>query len=233
MTALDLIAATMRTLGVLATGESPTSEEATEGLAALNRMLDSWSTEGLLVFAITEEAPLTLTGGDATYTLGAAGDITTRPITIEKALIRDGSTDYPIRLLSLDEYARIPDKSVRSTHPDRLYDDGGYPQRTLTLYPVPASAVSLILWTKRALSQIATQGTSLSLPPGYERALVYNLAIDLAPEYGKPLREDVASIAVGSKADIKRANKKIQSLSCDAALLVRGGRFDIATGGYR
>jgi hypothetical protein len=234
VTGREMISAGLRLIGALAPGESPTASEATDGLATLNRMLDSLSNEGLVIHAVTSESPLTLTAGDGSVTLGASGDITTRPLQIKKAIIRDGSTDYPVRLLTLEEYAAIPDKSLQSTHPSALYDDGGHPQRTLTLWPVPSAAHSLVLFTERALTQIATLDTSVSLPPGYDEMLTYNLAIRLSPEYGRPVPAEVALIASESKANIKRTNHRPALLECDPSLIgIGGSSFDINTGGYR
>lgn len=236
MTGRDLVSACLRLIGATAPGETPAASEATEGLAALNRMIDSWSTEGLLIYAVTEEAPLTLTAGDATVTLGTGGDITTRPMRIEKAFIRHNSIDYPItKFLTVDEYARIPDKSVQTPYPYELYDDGGYPQRTLKLYPTPSAGHQLILFTLRPLTSIATLDTVLSLPPGYERALVYNGAVELSPEYGRPADPAVVQIAVESKAGLKRANSRAVLLQCDPvpASFGRRSTYDINSGGYR
>jgi hypothetical protein len=192
-------------------------------------MIAGWSNEGLLIHAITAETALTLTPGDATVTMGTSGDITTRPQEIVAAKIKVGTQEYPVKLLSVSEYAAIPNKSIDGTIPQALYDDGGYPQRTLTLYPVPSVANQLLLFTKRALSEIASLDTSVSLPPGYDRALIYNLAIELSPEYGRPVPEAVAMTAMDSKAGLKRKNHRSSYLRVDSALKVRGG-FNIITG---
>lgn len=232
MTGRDLITAALRLIGASAPGESIASAEATDGLSAFNRMLGSWSTDGLLIYAETQETPFTLTAGDATVTMGTSGDITTRPQEIVKAVIRDGSTDHPVDILSISEWASITNKSVQSTYPRALYDDGGYPQRIITLYPVPSAAKSLILWTKRPLTEISTLDTTISLPPGYEEALIYNLAIRLAPEYGKVVPDAVVLVATESKAGLKRANRRPSYLQVDEALTATGGRFNFDTGDY-
>jgi hypothetical protein len=232
VTGRELVSASLRLIGAVAPGESLAAQEATDGLSALNRMIGSWSTEGLMIHAVTQETPVTLTAGDSTVTLGTSGDITTRPMEIVAAFIRQGSTDHPVRLLSTSEFASISDKSVQSSIPSDLFDDGGYPRRTLTLYPVPAAANSLVLVTKRALTEIATLDTAVSLPPGYEDALVYNLAVRLSPEYGRPVSAEVAMIANESKANIKRLNQRPAYLRVDSALLP-GGRFNIYTGDSR
>jgi hypothetical protein len=234
MTGRDLVSASARKIGVLASGETLDATDAVDALSELNRMLASWSTKKLAIYQIKEESPLTLTPGTASYTLGSGGSITTRPMSLESALIRSGSTDYPpLSLLTLDEFAAIGNKTVQGI-PYSLYDDGGYPSRTIKLYPVPSAADSLILFTKRPLTLVATLDTVLSFPEGYEDALVYNLAVRLAPEYGKALDPLVVKMASDTLNDIKRANsRQAPLLRVDGALQSVGGQFDIVTGDYR
>jgi hypothetical protein len=186
-----------------------------------------------MIHAVTAESPFTLTPSDGTVTMGASGNIATRAQSIESALIRSGTTDYPLRLLTLDEYAAIQDKTQTASIPTCLYDDGGYTQRTLTLWPVPSAANSLVVFTKRALTEIATLDTSVSLPPGYDDAIIYNLAVRLSPEYGRAVSAEVASVAVETKAAIKRANHRSIILIPDAVPAAGQGSFDINSGGYR
>lgn len=230
-TGRDLITAALKKIGCVAPGESPDASEASDGLLEMNRMLSSWSNEGLFIYAITQETPLVLTGGKATYTLGTGGDIGTRPKSIEAALIRNGSIDYPLNIFSLSQFAAIQNKSVQSNYPTDLYDDGGYPLRTITLFPVPSTGVSLILFTKHALSAIATLDTAITLPEGFEDAIIYNLAKRLAPEYGKAWGVENEEAAVRSIAGIKRANHRPSYLVVDDAIVAASGRFNINTGG--
>lgn len=233
MTGRDLIATSLRKIGALASGETLSSEEATDGLAEFNRMLASWSNEGMLVYSITQETSITLVAGDSAYTLGTGGDLTNRPQSIESAVVRDSNIDYPVRILSLEEFVDIRNKSLQSTIPLCLYDDGGYPQRTITLYPTPSAAKLLILFTKRALTSLATIDTSLAFPPGYEDACVYNLAVRLAPEYGKGVSESIMMLADETKGNLKRLNNATHYLRADDALVGSTGRFIFQTGGYR
>lgn len=211
MTGRDLLSGSLRLIGALASGEILSADGATDGLNALNSLIDGLSNEGLLIYSETRETPITLIPGTATYTLGAGGSVTNRPMKIDSALLRDQSTtpaiEYPVRILSISEWSSIPSKDLQSTYPTDLYDDGGYPQRTITVYPVPSAANKLVLFTKDPLSQVALD-TLISLPPGYERMLKYNLAMELAPEYGRPTPAEVVQIATESKAAIKRTNMR-------------------------
>lgn len=235
MTGRDLVSASLRLIGALAPGESLAAQEATDGLASINRLISSWSTEGLLIFAETRETPLTMTVADATYTMGTSGNFTTRPMDVAYVTIQDatsGVETVPLRKLTQVEYA-ARDKTLSADKPWAFYDDGAFPQRTLTLYPIPSAAHKLVPYTKQPLTVISTLDTSISLPPGYERALTYNGAMELAPEYGRAVPDTVAMIAVESKGTIKRANMRPILMTPDPVPANSGVVFDIYTGDYR
>jgi hypothetical protein len=237
MTGRDLVAASLRLIGAVAPGESIAASEATDGLASLNRMIGSWSNEQLLIYAEVREQ-FTLTAGDGQYTMGDDGDFdTTRPISIKEALIRDTTVspvvETPLRVTNLQQRAEIPVKTTQSSLPAELYADGGYPLQTLLLYPVPSVAHALVIYSLKPLTEIATLDTSVSFPPGYDRALIYNLAIELAPEYGKVPSQQVMVTANEAKTVIQRTNHRTEYLKVDEALMGQSGGFDIYTGGYR
>lgn len=230
MTGRDLVTASLRLIGASAPGESLAAAEATDGLAALNRMLGSFSNEGLLIHAQVRET-LTLTASDGSYTIGSSGNLnTTRPIKVDEALIRDGSSEYLLRILSLEEWASIAVKDVDGL-PHSIYFDGAYPLLVANLYPRPSSSYTLVLFSQKPLTEIATLDTEISLPPGYDEMLTYNLSMRLGPEYGRPVPAEVMQIAIESKASIKRTNSRPVYLRCDSAVTGRGA-YNILTGGY-
>jgi hypothetical protein len=234
MTGRDLISASLRLIGAIAPGETPSATEATDGLASLNRMLDSWSNEGLMIYTLTKEASIPLTPAKNAYTLGASGDLTSRPMEIERATIQDAASgvEYPINPLTASEWAGIQLKTNQSNYPYAMFDDGGYPQRTIYLYPTPSAANKLNLYTLRPLTTISTLDTVLSFPPGFERALVFNGAIELSAEYGgAPPSDMVMMNASEAKNSIKRSNFRQSHLRCDSAIR-SAGKFNIETGDY-
>jgi hypothetical protein len=198
-------------------------------------MIGSWSNEALIIYAHVREE-ITLVPGTAAYTMGPTGDlVTTRPMKIENAMIRDESAstpiEYPVNILSQDEWANIIAKSVSITIPNSIYIEGTFPNETINVYPVPAAAKKLVLMSTKALTEIATLDTEVSFPPGYYEALKYNLAIRLSDDFGRPLTESIVSIASESKASLKRNNHRPSYLRVDPALLGRRV-FNILTGGY-
>jgi len=236
MTGRDLVTASLRLIGAIAPGDSLTASEAIDGLASVNRMIDSWSNDSLLIFDNIREE-FSLTPGTQSYTIGSGGAFNTvRPLKIEEALIKVETTtpsvEYPVKIMSLSEWSSIFQKGISSNIPTAIYTEGSYPLDVINIYPMPSAACKLVLFSMKQLTSIATLDTSLSLPPGYERALVYNSAIELAPEYGKTPSELIFNTANESKAAIKRVNYKPGYLRSDAAL-VAGGRYNIYTGDYK
>jgi hypothetical protein len=219
MTGRDLVSASMKIIGALAPGESPAAAEAVDGLASLNRMLDSWSNEKLLVSNETKET-FSLTGGTQTYTMGSSGAFNTvAPIQILQANILIGATEYPLRINSDNEWSIIQNKTVSSSIPTDLYPVYSYPLASLSLYPVPVAGSSIIIYSWKQLTRISSLDTVLSMQPGFEEAIIYNLAIRLAPEYGRNLTADIVQIANDSKANVKRANNNPVYLRVDDGLL--------------
>ena len=225
-TAQTIIDRAMRLVGALEAGETPTAEETTDVLYALNTMLESWRLERLMVYAITDTTK-TLTPNDGEYTIGPSQDInTTRPIKVDSAYVNDSGTDFPLHVIDKRAWDAIGDKDVTSTFPTHLYYEDTYPNGKIKLWPVPTAAdvLTLALWSP--LTSFATAATAVSLPPGYERALAYNLAVDIAPEFQLAIPEAVASIAGHAKTAIRRANTPLIVSTIETAAM-SGERYSI------
>jgi hypothetical protein len=231
-TVRELINDSLALIGVLADGETATASEQASALRSLNRMMGRWSSENLLIHAKVRET-FTLTSGQQSYSMGSGGDFnTTRPMRIEHAGIVEsgGSSEIPISILNLEEWALITVKTTQSSFPTGLYAEGTYPTETIKVWPVPNTGCTLVLYSWKPLSSFASVNTDVSLPPGYEDAIVYNLAVRLAPEYEKEPSAALLLEADESKGNIKRMNIQPQYMSCDAAVLSRSGPFNIYTG---
>lgn len=231
MTVAELIRGALRTLGVLASSETPTAAEQADALTSLNDMLDSWAGERLALYA-TLRSTHTLTVGLSPHTIGTSGTFNvTRPVRIDRASIILASattSERPLDILSDGEWQLTADKVTRGT-PSALWVETAHPLEKLWLNPVPNAADTLVLYTWQQLGRFASASVTVDLPPGYQRAIRYNLAAELAGEYGVSLSGDNASIAAESKATLKRLNSKPGYLRCDAAAL-GGGGFNL-TGG--
>jgi hypothetical protein len=210
----------LRLLGKLAAGASPTSDESSDCLTALNAMQDSWRTEGLMCYALREES-LTLANADSSYTIGPTdGDLTTtRPIAIHAAWIVEDDQSYPVKMITDFEYAAITDKTTTADWPSRANYKASMPKGTLVVWPVPNATRTMKLLTQVPLSALALSDT-LSVPPGWEDALASNLALAMAPEFELEPSALVVKMARESKANIKRVNMRPLRYYSEVAQLV-------------
>lgn len=203
--ALDIITGAAKLIGVVFKSEQLSSDEANDGLVTLNDMLDTWSNDNLTTFSYTLEN-FSLTGA-ASYTIGASGDFnTTRPINIVDAVVRLSLVDYPLSIITQEQYqTEISVKSISSSIPEYLTYDNNYPLGTIKMFAVPISGSTLYLQSNKPLNNLSALTTTISLPPGWKRALKYNLAIDMAPEYGVQASAEVIDTARKSLGAIKRS----------------------------
>lgn len=238
MTGNDILTASLRLIGVLASGEPLGSSEATDGLASLNDLVESWSLESLLVNTrIRETFPLV--AGQQSYTMGVGGNFNTaRPQMIENALIQLAGTspllELPMGILSKDQYAGVVIKALQSTYPLYIYPENANPLETLNVWPVPNAVNNIVLYSWKVLGNFTDLTTTVNFPPGYGRALKYNMAVALAPEYGKVVPDLVAVIAEESKAAIARMNIRPEYLESDPGVMLGGrGTYDWRTDSNR
>lgn len=214
-TARQIIKRALQRNGVLTKGEEPSAGEASDGLLALNDLIGSWSNDSLLIYArLSESFPLV--SGQASYTIGSGGDFNTaRPLQILSAFTRIGSTDYNIEVINGVTYDEIIQKNISSSIPDVLFYDGNNPLGTIKIYPVPTTG-TLHIRTEKELTEFASLDTDVDFPPGWDRALIYNLAMEIAGEYGQPVDEATYQIAMDALGKIKTAvarNKKMDMYS--------------------
>lgn len=225
-----LIDRAMRLIEQISPGVSPTTEEYTTCLEAMNAMLDGWRNEGLMSNAVQDES-LVLTANDGTYTIGDSGNFnTSRPTKILGAYIVDSAnSSYWMTMLNYDEYAAISLKASTSTYPDHLYYAPDVPLGTIYLWPVPTLAYTLHILTPTPMMAFATTATTAYLQPGWRDAIAYNLAVRIAPEFEREASPTVMQMASISKAGIKRANSIPLKIKSDLGALLSPRHMNILT----
>jgi len=234
-TAGDQINGALRLLGVLAEGETPSAATSQDALFALNQMIDSWGTEKLSTFT-TQEQVFSWLPGFVSRTLGPSGDfVGDRPVLMDDATyFVDASTgiSYGIKLINQQQYDGIAVKSVTSTFPQVMWINTNYPNIDMHVYPVPTKVLEWHFISAAQLTQPATIATPLYFPPGYMRAFRYNLACEIAPEFGVEPSGTVGRIAIASKRNLKRINNPDDIMSIPYAIVSTRQRFNIFAGNF-
>lgn len=224
--ALDLINRALRLLGVLAEGETPSASESIDTLMALNQMIDSWSNENLMVF-MTTKYPYVWPAGQAS----TGTSFGFHPTAIDESTYYVDATglSHPVRFITEAEYNAIPFKETTGSYPQVMWVNPTYPDPTVTIYPVPDQELTWQFVVPTPLQELNDPSTELFLPLGYVRAFTYNLACEIAPEFGVEPSRQVQRIATISKRNLKRINSPADVLAMPSELVGRG-RYNIYGG---
>jgi hypothetical protein len=231
-TANDLITQSLRLLNVLNAAEAAQDEDADLGLTVLNQWIDSLGSAHQSKYALLRTVH-TLTADTASYTIGSGGTIDiVRPVRLEWAglVINSGAstvTEIPVHLLTDQEYAEWPQKTLKSSLSSSVWYDHDWSSGLGKVYPLPIPNVSttqLVLYTSTAIIKFANQSTEYTFPPAYERAILYNLAEELANYYpsSRPPQR-LPFLAAESLAEVKRANLRLMKATIDPSLLTKSG----------
>ena len=234
-TAGDIINGSLRLLGVLAEGEVPSAETSQDALRAMDQMIDSWNTERLSVFS-TQDQVFTWPSGQLSRTLGPSGNfVGNRPVLLDDSTyFRDPGTgvSYGIKFINQQQYNGIAVKTVTSTFPQVIFVNMTYPDIEMYIYPRPTRDLEWHFVSVEELTQPATLATVLHFPPGYLRAFRYNLACELAPEFGVEPAPQVQRIAMTSKRNLKRINNPDDIMSMPYSIVATRQRYNIFAGNY-
>ena len=234
-TAGDLINGSLRLLGVLAESETPSAATSQDALDAMNQMIQSWNTERLAVFS-TQDQVVTWPPGARFQTFGPTGNIVgNRPVLIDDATyFRDPASgiSYGLKLINQQQYNGIAVKTVTSTYPQVLWVNMTFPDIEMYVYPVPTKVLEFHIVSVQELTQPVNLATDLAFPPGYLRCFRYNLACELAPEFGTEPSRQVQRIAMTSKRNLKRINNPDDIMALPYSIVGTRQRFNIFAGNY-
>lgn len=242
--AIDIGTRALRLLGVVDAAGVPTAEDAQTAYEALNDMVDDWATQRQTILRMIRSVfPLTV--NKATYTLGFGGDWNiVRPVWIDHVSVipqnsgsgNTGPMEIPMgKPMTVEDFQRITIKTAQSTYPQWIYWDRNWVNglSTVQVYPVPTtSTAAIVIYSPSALTEFSDMATKYAFPPGYARALRFNLAVELAPEFGIAASEEIRRNATQSLANIKRANNAPLEAQFDGALVGMRGHYNIYTDSY-
>ena len=190
ITARQMIYRACRHLGYAFQGATIPPDLESDALSALNAMIESWNLNRWLV-PWQEIQTYALTASQTEFTIGAGGDFDgPRPLRIEQANVIINTYSpvlrKPVDIVDFRQWSAVQVQEVAAI-PNLLYYDGAFTSGLgkIYLWPQANQAYELELYQWHALDSFTTVTTSLNPPPGYERALTFNLAVEifsLAPD---------------------------------------------------
>jgi hypothetical protein len=217
----ELLTFALRTSGVNGVGQTPIAEDMNDALILLQMMLAQWQRRRWLV---PNEIDLAITStGAASYSIGEL-----RPDRILAAYVRilGGSmqTDIPLAIIpSREDYSAIVLKGL-STFPAGVFFDTAWPLGRLYFWPIPPAGVYEMHVVYVSPLPVYTALTdAINLPPEYEDALVYSMAVKLAMNYGSEPKPSHVASARAALQTIRVANLQIPPLRMPIAVASAAG----------
>jgi hypothetical protein len=211
----DIVNDVLALLKILSPGDDPSPEDQAIVLRFLNSMLENWNTQGLDVFSYINFTA-SLTGGTGSYTIGTGATFNTpRPAKIAAANVIFAGVIAELKIVGVKEWAQRDEPAMQAQKSKMLYYDNGFPNGGINLWPVPSCTVAttLDLYYWEPLGDSFALSDTFTFPPGYQKAITYNTAVDCQDIFGAQLSESALSIAAASKEEIRGLN-----LSNDAGM---------------
>ena len=239
MTPIELIRRSLRLIGAIGIGEAPTAEETNDCMLALNQMLSSWSLNALNIFCNKVET-FTILSNKTEYTWGLEPDALApiqpdfnadRPDKIFRGYYISGGLRQEIAQVNEQTFMAQAIENPGVGSPAIFTYVPSFPFGVVKFYSIPAGG-ELSFLTFKKLERILNADDEIVLPPGYERALAFNLAVEIAPEFGLTIPESVLGIAQSSLANVRRMNIQfpISQTEISGLQVINSGYFDINRG---
>jgi len=226
-------------LGVLDPSEAMEATAASFALRTLNRMLQVWNTQALMIYTVNRtEFPMV--ANQQSYTLGTGGNFNiSRPARIDMVsiLVNTGGRpiEIPTEVLTDDDWRDVTMKTTPSNWPTKVWMTGNVPLNDLWFWPIPQDGtIKCVLYSWGKTDNFASLNDLVVFPNGYEEAIVTNLAMFLSSSYGAQASPALGLRAAMSKDAIQSLNVEPLWATSDEGLLSnRGNSLAIRSNGYQ
>lgn len=191
LTRNQFIEAALRKLNVIADGQTPSSDNYSNSTIAFNALIGEFRVLGMPLWA-RKSYTFTPVASTSSYTIGTGQTLNTPyPIHMLQAyrLDNSGGTKIPMEIQSDFNFNLYPTGS--SGAPIQLTYQPKVNVGVIQLWPTPdatatANSTITIVYT-RPTEYVSTSTDTLDVPEEWYNAIIYNLAVRLAPEWGIPL----------------------------------------------
>jgi hypothetical protein len=184
----QLLTASIRKLGVLAEGQTPSAQNLSDAALALNSTIAEFRSVGMPLWARYE---YTFTPTTSSYTIGVGYTLNTpAPIKLLQAVLTaSNNSRIDMEVMARDDFLILPNSSPGS--PLKINYRPGINTGTISLWPVPdstnTSTVTLVY--QRPFEYFTTGTETLDFPEEWYNAIIYKVAVLIAPEWGIPTQD--------------------------------------------
>ena len=210
MTWQELIKNALIELGVKGLTEALDQADIDFGMERLRLLLDNWAMSGL--FGITKQSH-TVTVSKSIFTIGTAAenDIQLEPLNRVDNVTYSPSRDQKERpLVHVGEMSTEQASSNVESDPRYYSYKYNFPNAVLHFErALPVNSRFTLIVPTILSSEGINASDMISMPPGYKSALLYNLAISLAPAYGVKNDQLAASTKLMASDSLKSIKIKI------------------------
>ncbi len=227
VTALDIVTAAMTELGALSGGEIPSNDDQAWVLSKLQRLIDRYNARLTMIYNVNFTL-FTLPAGPNPVTIGpgATFDVNQRPVSIPTiGLILPGTPGVELPLNSRDQdwWANNRIKGLTSTLPTDYYYSQDWPNGEIFFWPEPTASYQINLQSRQVLGEFRDYANAFSMPPAYWDAIVYELAISLAPSFARPASAELLALWKTSIKAVQVNNISSPRLASDSPSQGNGG----------
>lgn len=194
LTKLQILDAAIGTLGVLARGQTPDTEDYEKAETKLNMLLARYRTKQLPLWKRTEYT-FSPTAATSSYTIGSGQTLNTPyPLKMLEAwsIPVAGNTPIAIELIANSEYNQLP-TDTSSGQPLKMTYQPLNNTGVLKIWPTPDSSVAsnyeIKIVYQKPFDYFVNDTDTMDLPEEWYLPLVYDLAVLLAPDWGLPLED--------------------------------------------
>lgn len=188
----DIITAALRKLGVIAAGQSPSTDNITDGAMALNMLIAKYRSIGMPLWA-RKTYSFSPTLNTATYQIGLGKTLNTAyPLHILQAYRQDSGSTTKINMQVIPNFNYNLYPTSSGGNPIQLTYQPLINYGEISVWPTPdatatSSTITIIYQAPFEYFNSATD--TMAFPEEWYLPVVYNLAVLLAPEWGIPLAD--------------------------------------------
>lgn len=225
-TVRDLITDAYLEIGVLGVGEPLSAELAAVGLLRFQNLRDAWQADRLTL-AVQVRTSFTLASGTSTVTIGPSGaDVTLNPTPLYLDTVTyvnpdsDPEQEVKIGQMDRDTYARLSIKELGSALPLQCFYQRSNTTGlgSLFLWPQVTQDVTIVLYSPQGQGVPTSLDDTVIGPPGYARASMLDLALDLCTPTGTAVPETLPAKRAAAMQTMQRPNVIPSTMRVDPAL---------------